>query len=50
MPGGRRYSTEKEPIEGEHVNHDPEDIAGTAPGDVMALIRLSMDFGLPKFE
>lgn len=41
--------TDEELIERARVNHDPEDIAEAAQGDVAALIRLRLAFGLPIF-
>ena len=40
---------DEELIEGARANHDSEDIAEAARGDVAALIRLRMAFGLPIF-
>ncbi len=42
--------TDEELIEGARANHDPEDIAEAARGDVAALIRLRIAFGLPIFS
>lgn len=41
--------TDEELIEGSRANHDSEDIAEAAQGDVAALIRLRIAFGLPIF-
>jgi len=40
---------DEELVEGARANHDPEDIAEAACGDVAALIRLRIAFGLPIF-
>lgn len=39
--------TDEELIEGVHANHDLENIAEVTRGDVAALIRLRIAFGLP---
>ncbi len=41
--------TDEELVEGARANHDSEDIAEAAQGDVAALIRLRIAFGLPIF-